>query len=899
MRRLPGISIVDVPPVAGDGLPVMDVPVFVGFAERGPTDRPVALEDPAQYAAVFGGTVELAPAAGSPAPLRAHLPAAVAAFFAGGGRRCYVIRVAGDQADSARFAVAGLRLATRQRVAGAGAGAGPWTLAGSDFTLRANSPGTWAELDQLAVRLSGCALHRGDKVHAGDVLRARLPTPRGQAAADAPTGWLRVDADDLVQKAMPPKEAGDPHDVAPRVWLWTDAAGRQIDARTANALLGLPGDAPCPDPDNWLIDRMSVDLALRHPARPTLRRDSCALAAGGGDLPWFEPDASARFDAASGGSLADSAAATGAATATGDLVSLGWPLAGPTPDKLAHLSTGPDWMLVPAGVDADFGPWQPAQVADADALARMGLADYRAELFLDPDWINGAGADLRGAQLMRWADDIRFLTANPRRLRGLHAALGRDDAVARDATWIAVPDATHTGWTQTKPPPRIDGLLTPTPDPDCTCDDDAPAFSDCVKPPKRPQPPVFTVAPQAPADVQWFIDALALALADEPGSPPDGSSPPDASSPPAGPAVRISYEAQIAHLPDFSDAGPLNAIAGAPDLSPTTDAKGRVIGFAPGARVFAPARYALRLPAGLVFLRARVWRDGLSSDWSQAVEVHAVGVTRIANAGPVDGAAVLFPVHAALMDLCAATREHFGLLSVPQAWKPADLAAHVAQLHARAARDVQAAQATSFVALHHPWLLRREDGDLVAHPPEGALLGVYARRSRDMGAWSAAGLDPLTEAVALATQIDPGAIEDAGGNAIELRPRGIATTRACTLSEDADWSAIGVRRLFILLRRLARREGERYAFEPNNFTLRRSLERSFDGLLQGLMQRGAFRGSRAPDCYLLRTTSGTQALHEIERGECSLEIRVAPSRPLRFLTLRVVRAGEQLTIEER
>ena len=41
------------------------------------------------------------------------------------------------------------------------------------------------------------------------------------------------------------------------------------------------------------------------------------------------------------------------------------------------------------------------------------------------------------------------------------------------------------------------------------------------------------------------------------------------------------------------------------------------------------------------------------------------------------------------------------------------------------------------------------------------------------------------------------------------------------------------------------------------------------------------------------------AADEIERGECSLEIRVAPSRPLRFLTLRVVRAGEQLLIEER
>lgn len=142
------------------------------------------------------------------------------------------------------------------------------------------------------------------------------------------------------------------------------------------------------------------------------------------------------------------------------------------------------------------------------------------------------------------------------------------------------------------------------------------------------------------------------------------------------------------------------------------------------------------------------------------------------------------------------------------------------------------------------------------------------------------------------------AIEAAFANPIELRPRGIAATRANTLSDDADWESIGVRRLFILLRRLARREGERYVFEANDLALRRSLERSFDALLQRLMQRGAFRGTSAAESYRLSTASGARASEEIERGVCSLEIRVAPSRPLRFLTLRVLRAGEQLSIDE-
>ncbi len=86
MRLFPGVRIVDLPAPLDDGLPVMDVPVFVGFAERGPLDRPVALEDPAHYTAVFGGSLDLVLAAeadesGSSQPpmMRAHLPAAVAA----------------------------------------------------------------------------------------------------------------------------------------------------------------------------------------------------------------------------------------------------------------------------------------------------------------------------------------------------------------------------------------------------------------------------------------------------------------------------------------------------------------------------------------------------------------------------------------------------------------------------------------------------------------------------------------------------------------------------------------------------------------------------------------------------------------------------------------------------
>ena len=48
-----GVQIVDDPTPSGDGMPVMDVPVFVGFAARGPRHRPVALDSGAAYGVTY------------------------------------------------------------------------------------------------------------------------------------------------------------------------------------------------------------------------------------------------------------------------------------------------------------------------------------------------------------------------------------------------------------------------------------------------------------------------------------------------------------------------------------------------------------------------------------------------------------------------------------------------------------------------------------------------------------------------------------------------------------------------------------------------------------------------------------------------------------------------------
>ena len=104
--RLPGVVCqTSLPPQREDPLR-LDVAAFVGFAQRGPLDTPVAVEDISHYRLLYGGDLLVARDGGR--PVYAHLPTAVQSFFDNGGRRCYVVRVAGDDARPNRFRLPGL-----------------------------------------------------------------------------------------------------------------------------------------------------------------------------------------------------------------------------------------------------------------------------------------------------------------------------------------------------------------------------------------------------------------------------------------------------------------------------------------------------------------------------------------------------------------------------------------------------------------------------------------------------------------------------------------------------------------------------------------------------------------------------------------------------------------------
>ena len=287
-------------------------------------------------------------------------------------------------------------------------------------------------------------------------------------------------------------------------------------------------------------------------------------------------------------------------------------------------------------------------------------------------------------------------------------------------------------------------------------------------------------------------------------------------------------------------------------------------------------------------------------------------------------------VQRAALRLAAATGELFVALAMPRHFRTAHTLRYAMRLRSvrgpmqatvadADAFDFGEARALTYGALYHPWLqadlgMRQEDGATGVTlssgrrvprvvPPDGAALGVLAGRASRRGAWIAPANEPLKDVVALTPVVACGdwqALQDAQINLFRADPRGLMTLSADTLALDADVGLrpINVRRLLILLRRLALRRGTTYVFEPHGPTLRRAVQRSFRELLTELFRRGAFAGPRAEQSFRVVTDDTVNTARDADAGRFFVELRVAPSLPMRFMAVRLAQSGDRLTVVE-
>lgn len=259
----------------------------------------------------------------------------------------------------------------------------------------------------------------------------------------------------------------------------------------------------------------------------------------------------------------------------------------------------------------------------------------------------------------------------------------------------------------------------------------------------------------------------------------------------------------------------------------------------------------------------------------------------------------LVKIQQGLLRFCAARGDVITILGFPKHYRESQVEQHIQALAVGMALQENIDE-PSFSAAYHPWVYTSLEFDEGAGamryiPPDGLVCGTIAARTLDRGAWIAPANQPFKNVIALEFPIDRAKWQlffDIQVNALREDPRGFMVMSADTLSANELLQPINVRRLLILIRRLALREGMTYVFQPNNSDFRRRVKKRFEHILADLYSRGAFAGDEPSSAYQVVTDASVNTPTQVEKGRFIIELRVAPSRPLSFITVRLVQAHQ-------
>jgi hypothetical protein len=254
----------------------------------------------------------------------------------------------------------------------------------------------------------------------------------------------------------------------------------------------------------------------------------------------------------------------------------------------------------------------------------------------------------------------------------------------------------------------------------------------------------------------------------------------------------------------------------------------------------------------------------------------------------------LIDLQVAVVTMCAARADQVALLSLPQHYDvPAVLAWREALCTDPRIIDStsSASPPLGYAGLWHPWVSvssGTSDGVAVLRdlPPDGVAAGAIAARELSRGVWVApagTALRGLLRTVSTLTHDEQVALFDAHANLVVHPPGTFSMLSAHTLTDEPTLLQVSERRLLILLRKLALQAGHRYVFEVDNDRFRRLVRMRFDQILGALVQRGALAA------YQIVVDASGQ-----DDGRLVVQLQVAPTSPVEFITITLVRSGEGL-----
>jgi hypothetical protein len=785
----------------------------------------------------------------------ANLPNSVAAFFANGGRRCYVVRVAGKNATSTRFQVPGI------------------VALGSDGTIRhkpvfafASSPGRWSASLRLSTRLNLVPLPK-DKFTLQDT--HHLDWDTGSAPLAIQSGdLLRLTLDNGDRWLFPVSSIknGEKNLLqleANTVWQVLDAATTSPPLTTESFSLV---DESVSSPPLRLshVERLRFDLSVNDADQHRITVRELSFNAPHprfwGEAMLLESSPLHRCSSFDGTLQAsqNKTEASLAARATqlyrmlqkDDRVEMSSYSIDPIllSGLLAPLEEDNQSIYLPlAMLQTNSDPVDPNQ----NDIGNDDLDVFEPSLFLDehliplPHNISSAAANT----LMAAASDHYYL--QNRRLHGLHSLTFIDEVAL-----VSIPDANHCGWerkpAETVESPRTDTNTNPIPLPTKT-------FLNCGS--------VLTVQAVEPAigsvtggtQVIITVTGTGFVLVTD---------------------TRISFgdslglEVKVLSPTELQCKTPIAGSAGAVSVTVTTENASGTLA------------------------------NAFTYQWLPTIPL----LPETVAVNEFDLNTTLLPLHQALINFCQARTDIVGILTLPAHFEKHQCIEWQERLRVQLGlprrrtpfNDMRDLADLSYVAVYHPWLRIRDttarDG-LRSVSPDGVVCGMIAAREHTRQVWVAPANVPVHGALGLTpnfTEDDWADLYAAQFNLIREEVRDMRVMSAHTLSDERSLLQLSVRRLLIQLRKAAVEKGMDYAFASNHENTRNAIRISLENLLRFMFERGAFAGATQPSAFRIITDISVNPQQSVDQGRLIAQIQIAPSEPLEFITVQLIRTGEDL-----
>jgi hypothetical protein len=200
---------------------------------------------------------------------------------------------------------------------------------------------------------------------------------------------------------------------------------------------------------------------------------------------------------------------------------------------------------------------------------------------------------------------------------------------------------------------------------------------------------------------------------------------------------------------------------------------------------------------------------------------------------------------------------------------------------------------TEYAAFYYPWLVVSDPktGARKLVPPGGHVLGIYARSDDERGVFKAPANETVRGALALEFDITDGVqdnLNPKGVNAVRSFPgRGIRVWGARTMTSNALWKYVSVRRLFIFLEHSIYDGTQWVVFEPNDDKLWARVIDTIRLFLRGQWRLGALFGRTEQEAFFITCDRTTMTQDDILNGRLICEIGISPVRPAEFVVFRI------------